>query len=221
MAQQRVEDTIGHTHDGTTRAVSPNGGCSSYQHQTADLAPQRRSAGPDSLQLPESYGIERIALMCQDPFTLYCYWELLPESACRCQPHVADGGKWVLNVQPDGRHPYDIAVTADQGACYVNLEQGGGAYVVVLGVRTGSGELLPLLRSNRMVLPTPAASDVEDEAWSARLEFDGMAAATGLARPRRNGASDEQHDGPSSHVLGPRFHNWSSFLLAKRIPMKR
>jgi len=222
MAQQRVDDTIGGTPDGTVSAASPNADCSSYQGRVVDSALGRRAGSSDDLQLPERYGIERITLMCQDPFTLYCYWELLPGSVCRCQPRLADGGKWVLNVQPDGRGPYDVAVAAEQGACYVNLEQGGGAYVVVLGVRTRSGELLPLLRSNMTMLPAPAVSAVEDESWSGGAEFDARAfAAAALLRPQRSRPSGgrtsaEQPDGPSSHVFGPRFHNWSSFLLAKK-----
>ena len=219
MAQHRVEDTEDRTPDGTISAASPNTGGSSFHGQAADSAQGRRATGnPDELRLPESYGVERIALMCQDPFTLYCYWELQSGSLYRCRPQIADGGRWALNVQPEGCNPYDIDVAVDQGACYVSLKRGGGAYVVVLGIRNGTGEFLPLLRSNRLVLPPPTVSDVEDESWSGGAEFDARAFAAALSPHSGEGrASVELPNGPSSlHSFGPRFHNWSSFLLAKK-----
>ena len=220
MAQQSVEDTVDRTPDGPISAASPNTGGSSYQGHKAPSAQGRRATGtPDELRLPESYGVERIVLMCQDPFTLYCYWELHSGSLSRGLPQIADGGRWALNVQPEGCDPYDIDVAADQGACcYVSLKQGGGPYVVVLGIRTRSGEFLPLLRSNRLVLPPPTVSDVEDESWSGGAEFDARAFAATLSPHSGEGrASVELPDGPSSlQSFGPRFHNWSSFLLAKK-----
>ncbi len=114
--------------------------------------------------------------MLQDPFTLYCYWEVAPETQ---EAHLHDGEEYVLTIHPDGAERFDVTVRGSVASSYINLENGGGTYFVELSHRTPSGDLLPLLRSNTVILPPVGVSETEDERWWG----EGEPAAGDLLRP--------------------------------------
>jgi len=115
--------------------------------------------------LPERYDIDVITLMFQGPFTLYCYWEITPETVagCCCSPCGGDG--YVLRVHPSGDDHFEVEVNGSAGSNYVNLERGGGTYFVELGLRSADGGFISLVRSNSVVLPPACVCAAEDENW--------------------------------------------------------
>ena len=205
MAHQRVEDTANGTPDESLPAAGLNADCSSFSPQSSGaVKPAETPADP--LRLPESYGVDRVTLMCQDPTILYCYWEVVPQSLAHCLEHLANGAKFALRVEPEGFESFDAEVTGSIGAYYIHLKRGGGTYSVVFGVKTRDGSFIPILRSNKLVLPPVCVSDAEDESWAGGAEFN--------AQVFRDLA--ELPEGPSSHSFGLRFHNWSSAALLRR-----
>ena len=206
MAHQRVEDAVDGTPGSSVSAVDLNASCSSLPLKSSDQA-RPVDVPADSLKLPERYGVDGVMLMCQDPSILYCYWEVVPESLAHCLEHLANGARYVLRILPEEDEFFDVEVTDSVGACYIRLKRGGGSCSVVFGVKTRDGSFIPILRSNKLVLPPLSVSDVEDESWAGGAEFN--------AQVFRDLA--ELPEGPSSlHSFGLRFHDWSSASLVKK-----
>jgi len=209
MSQDRATDDQGRT-PGVQPAANLDGGLSSFQpRERGSARPAENNNAADGLTLPDQYGAESLTLMFQDPCTLYCYWEVLPERMSACRHYLSDGGKCVLRVQPEEGDHFYVDAAGPVGKCYVNLWSGGGSYRVVFGVMARDGSFVPLLTSNKVVLPPTGASDAEDELWPGGAEFDAQVFRDLAGLP----------EGPGSlHLQSPglRFHNWSSAALVKK-----
>ena len=115
--------------------------------------------------LPERYDQDLMKLMLQDPFTLYCYWEVTPRTLAGRGLSASNDEVLVVRVHPDDADHFDVGVGGAVGSAYINLENGGGAYFVELGLRSADGSFHPILRSNTVMLPSVGVSAVEDLLW--------------------------------------------------------
>lgn len=187
MPTRRSENNTGDRQSprGAGPAVELNG-CTSPPPQGSEAGrPTRTCETTEGSALPERYGRDIITLMFQDPFTLYCYWEVTPETLASRHRLASDTEEYIVRVHPDDGAHFDVGVRRTVGSSYISLEKGGGIHFVELGLRGADGTFVPLLCSNSVVLPPVSVSDVEDHRW---------AGAGGLftQSPRSNGLGESR-----------------------------
>lgn len=130
------------------------------------------------LELPRSYGQDRLVLMARDPFWLYAYWEM----AAAKENFQAGRGRRAWQVSRPVLRVYDVtgveAFNGGNANSYVDIPLSGEAdnwhievgspdrtYCVDLGRLMPNGEFVFLLRSNTVTTPRATLSDRLDEEW--------------------------------------------------------
>ncbi len=194
------------------------------QSSPPSARPQRlNDASPAGhpVELPASYGIDRLVLMVRDPEWIHAYWEVTPTSIDRARAQLAerwDGHRWILRVRalplsqsaPGGEH-FDIEVGPGARNWYIQIPKKPAEYEGLIGVIARDGTFHPFARSNRVTPPRGAMSDVHDVEWtSTREEFEQIYTlsgghATGLG----SGASAELGEA----VLEKHEEGWFSGML--------
>ena len=157
--------------------------------------PSFRPGHEEQFSIPNGYGDNRIALMVKDPWWLFAYWEIQPqtERAARSQllPQEVAGLESVLRVydvtgvdfpaQPANRS-FDISLSGLATNWYIQTNTPNSSFIVDIGLLTQSGRFLLLARSNRVTTHRFGPSDIIDEAWMTSDEayWKLFGAATGL-----------------------------------------
>lgn len=147
--------------------------------------PVDREAG----DLPRSYGTDRVVLLARDPWWLFAWWEITPETrveALRRLGAEAEGARFVLRVHLlDGPHAvrtFDVDLPA--GAEHWHVETGRPATPVrvEIGLGTVGGAFVPLVVSG--IVTTPPAGPSGDTAvrWT-RIGGEGPSAPTPASEP--------------------------------------
>ncbi len=142
------------------------------------LGPVRAPAGGyvdrEEGELPRSYGRDRIVLLPRDPWWVFAYWEVTPTTrinALRTLAAQAEGAREVLRVYDvtfitfTGDNAwlfFDVEVAPGADRSYLNVGRPAASFCVELGLRSGNGRFLPLVRSN--VVTTPRSSPSPDTA---------------------------------------------------------
>lgn len=121
--------------------------------------------GPDpGLPIPDRYGRDRLVLMVQDPWHVFAYWEITPESLARLRGTVGDGPIVLVLHTPNGREQREVDLAG--GNYYLSLAPDAD-YRAELALRDAKGHLHILAVSNSVRTPPAAPSDRADEAWMA------------------------------------------------------
>jgi hypothetical protein len=117
----------------------------------------------DYEELPETYGQDDVAVMAQDPWHLFVYWEVTPagRQAARSQlggeGHAAQLTLRVSSVATrDGRVEQefgDIDVDWDHGRRYLDAPRPGVRVTVAIGLRAPSGKFAPIAHSRTVLVP--------------------------------------------------------------------
>jgi hypothetical protein len=136
--------------------------------------PDGRYVDREEGELPRSYGRDRIVLLPRDPWWVLAYWEVTPTTrinALRTLAAQAEGAREVLRVYDvtfitfTGDNAwlfFDVDVAPGADHWYLNVGRPAASFCVELGLRTGDGRFLPLVRSN--VVTTPRSSPSPDTA---------------------------------------------------------
>jgi hypothetical protein len=121
--------------------------------------------------LSQGYGDHKLVMMVRDPWWVYLYWELDPETISRALNKVACGihqVRCVLRVHPmsqkDARE-FDVDIDYRTGSHYLNLAAPGHAFYSEIGFITPDGYFVSLAKSNSIALPPDRPSDELDERW--------------------------------------------------------
>jgi hypothetical protein len=134
---------------------------------------------PEPGELPAAYGVDRVVLVARDPWWLYAFWEVTPESRERARAALgedAPGARPVLRVHdvtaldPAGGEPgpsLDVEVEPDAPSWYVNVGRPGASYRAEIGLRTEAGRFLPLAGSNTAATPPAMPSPDTEVRWLA------------------------------------------------------
>lgn len=132
----------------------------------------------EQFSIPNGYGDTRITLMVKDPWWLFAYWEVSPqtERSVRSQllPHEIADLQTVLRVydvtdvdfpsQP-AHHAFDISLSGLASNWYIHTNAPHRSFLVEIGLLTAGGRFLLLARSNCVTAPRFGPSDVIDEEW--------------------------------------------------------
>lgn len=125
-------------------------------------------------QLPARYHHTMITALVRDPWWLFSYWEVTPETEQAVRggipPEERDGAVSILRVYDvtDGEAGvpcFDIELRDLAEQWYINVGQPARAWVVEIGLRTPRGGFHRLARSNRVRTPRHGPSAVIDEEW--------------------------------------------------------
>ncbi len=130
-----------------------------------------------TVDLPRTYGDNKIVLMVRDPGTIYAYWEIKSEVETSVRETIREKGlapsKSVLRV-------YDVTQSGSDSnpkvVCdfelkgwvdnwYIHVGNPGRAWMAAVGILCSTGEFFSLARSNAVRTPADRMSDVCDEDW--------------------------------------------------------
>lgn len=130
------------------------------------------------IQLPRSYGIDRLVLMARDPHWLYAYWEI---TATKQEEFAAGFGPeaWVsthpvlrvydvTGVDFNGKNAnnyFDFHIDEHIDNWHIEVGEPDRSFCVDVGRMFPDGRFVTLLRSNIVTTPRGSLSDRLDEEW--------------------------------------------------------
>ena len=129
-----------------------------------------------------SFGQSQLVLMVVDPFHLFAYWEVTPESLRQAQDALGaemDGARAVIRMYDvslihfDGtnaHHTFDIDIGLEAPGWYVPLWTAEKSYCADLGFLARTGRFHAIARSNVIHTPRAGISDRTEERWM-RVRF--------------------------------------------------
>jgi hypothetical protein len=133
---------------------------------------------PPETELPQSYGVDRLALMARDPHWIYAYWEITAtkqgEFAVNYGPAAWVDTRQVLRVfdvtgiafNGGNANSYvDIPVSEEVDNWHIRVGEPDRAFCVDLGRMFPDGKFVTLLRSNVVTTPRASLSERLDEEW--------------------------------------------------------
>jgi Domain of unknown function (DUF4912) len=137
--------------------------------------------------LPDSYDVDIIRAMLQDPFRIYIYWEVREESLKALTRYFSE--------EEAGRFKTTLRLTEIEGGneAFFDVGRNGSYWMVVfpdreyefeIGVRADGHGYIPLVRSNRVRTPRGTVSPEPDKEPEYKLsppEFMSVLEATGFA----------------------------------------
>lgn len=121
--------------------------------------------------IPEAYGVDCLRLMVRDPWWLFAYWEVTPQterSTLRLmEAQKAIAPRRVLRVFCQSRSDewFDIEVGLFASNWYTDVGKPDELWVVELGFRASDGRFYRMLRSNSVRTPRYGISDEIDPDW--------------------------------------------------------
>lgn len=188
--------------------------------------PPRQEWGPTGnpgLEIPESYGQDRVVLMVQDPDHLFTWWELSGPGLAEARRDLGSQGDGVLLLHgPGGVEQRQVELFAGNYYFTVAPES---AYRIEVGLRGADGRVVVITASNEVQTPASDISDDLDLEWMAvdetflellrRAGLPGEDALSSAERFRvrqllHRHWAEELITSPSSGELG----RWSSLSVA-------
>jgi hypothetical protein len=125
------------------------------------------------MELPQSYGVDRLVFMVRDPYWIYAYWEVMPATIERARQMLGehwDGHRWVLRVQSETTNShFDVDLVHDARSWYIQVPEVNCTYRGMVGILTRSGVFHPFARSNRVTAPNDKISDAQDVEFASTL----------------------------------------------------
>lgn len=130
----------------------------------------------DDASIPSNYNETKITLIARDPYWIYAYWEIAPNSFAELKKQISDEldrSTYVLRMYDvtckdfngnNANYWFDIDVGGASN-WYINLWSDSVTYCAEIGVRTSSGRFLPLSRSNFVTTPRQNPSGRTDTIW--------------------------------------------------------
>lgn len=128
-------------------------------------------------ELPQNYGLDRIALQVRDPWWMHTYWEVVSGTWDKLKSRLGEifySAKKVLrvyditqlNFNGNNAHKFfDIDVGPEANSWYINIGESGRSWCVDLGLKLPNGDFITIVRSNAVTTPLDRPSWITDEEW--------------------------------------------------------
>lgn len=128
--------------------------------------------------LPESYGITELTLLPVDPYWIYAYWEVTPQTLSDVLSRLGSDtpqARYVLRIYDvtaiefDGRNAhsfFDLPIELSARNWYINLWSSEKSLVADLGLLLPDGRFFLLARSNGVHTPREGASIFTEAPWA-------------------------------------------------------
>lgn len=132
---------------------------------------------PRHTDLPHRYGKDKIVLQVRDPWWLYTYWELTPQTIQKLKDELEGRfhrAKFVLRVYDishiifsgeNAHRFFDIYINDYADNWYIDTNGPGRSWCVDLGLRLSDDRFITIVRSNVVTTPLDRPSWVTDEEW--------------------------------------------------------
>lgn len=122
----------------------------------------------ESVELPESYGTQRLLLVARDPHWLYAHWDMTTEQLRRHNAASRDGHLIVRVFRDDaqGKPVLEQHVHPESRSWFLHVSWGGAKYLAQLGYYDGQGKWNKISDSSATFTPP----DVLSEDTSVRFE---------------------------------------------------
>ena len=146
--------------------------------QVSTTSAEPQNVFVDHQELPSLYGTTRLTLLAKDPYWIYAYWEITPnslESFKKILPKEdVENAKFVLRIYDvtlinfDGKNAnryFDIEVGPQANNWYINLWADDVSYIGDLGIRIPDGRFFALTRSNCVHTPRMGYSSRTEQIW--------------------------------------------------------
>ncbi len=168
---------------GTAHAPSPGAGpagsSSGGSVPVAARPPQSPPGADPGLPIPDSYVLDRLVLLVQDPHHVFAYWELTGGHLDAALQSAGEGATPVLVLHTPGG-PEQREVDLRGGNYYLSVAP-GAQYRAELALRDRQGRLVMLATSNAVSTPASTISARSDERWMGVNEtFHELLALAGL-----------------------------------------
>lgn len=136
--------------------------------------------GDPGLPIPDSYGMDRVVLMPQDPQHVFVYWELTGNGLNEARSLLGEDGSPVLIIHsPSGSE--QRLLDLNSGNYYLNAAP-ESTYRVEIALRGSDGRLAIIVGSNEVLTPRSGVSQSTDQEWMAVDEtLDELMGRAGLA----------------------------------------
>jgi hypothetical protein len=118
-------------------------------------------AGPESGELPESYGTQRLLLTARDPRWIYTAWDLSAEQLRRYNARSVDR-HLILRVfkgEPGGQPHREIHVHPESRNWFASVGEGGARYYAELGYYRPGDQWVSVATSGATLTPPDNLSD--------------------------------------------------------------
>jgi len=131
----------------------------------------------ESTELPVLPPRTHCVLIARDPNFIYAYWEYTQEDIDRLRHNPKLEGQdaeLVLRVYDitsidfngaNANHSWDLEVGVSKKNWYIQVWQDNAEYCTELGMRSGEGQFVPLMRSNMVRTPPKTISKRNDLIW--------------------------------------------------------
>lgn len=127
--------------------------------------------------LPMYYGEDRLTLLVRDPWWIFAYWEITPQSIEKIRSQLTANFilKQVLRVYDITGVPeftgdnansfFDIELTPAADNWYIHVGNPNRSYCAEIGLKDPVGNFYRIVRSNTVTTPRYGMSEVRDEEW--------------------------------------------------------
>lgn len=200
---------------------------------------------PRPADIPREYGSNQIIALVRDPFWLYVYWEVLPETLGEANRRLGDsdpgrvglaearltlrlydmqdGALDVAEVadspsQVQVSHFWDIEIFERIGNWYIHSGRPDRTYRVDIGVKSPAGLFATIARSNIVHTPPDAPSSRLDEEWWT-ITYKGAGTGEDFERTA-TGAFDEGRRLPLDQMEREAQALLASPLFSMRVPIR-
>jgi hypothetical protein len=114
---------------------------------------------------PEIYGVDEVALLARDPFTIFVYWEVTAggREAARLalQSAGSSGGAlilrvvsvWVRHEGGSETQSFDVPLGWDHGRRYLGAPRPGAHMTAAVGLLSADGRFAPIAHAPRIKVP--------------------------------------------------------------------
>lgn len=120
---------------------------------------------------PETYGINEVGLLAQDPYWLLAWWEATPGGWEQARARLGGDGDLTLRLHSvttpgdESENTIDHRLSWDQGRTYVPAPAPGATVTGTLGLLARDGQFAPIALSPRIRVPWAGPGQEEDVEW--------------------------------------------------------
>jgi hypothetical protein len=167
----------------TQKAPPLSGAAPGDPHHAPHLGGRAHAGGLGS-ELPETYGVDEVEILCKDPWWYFAYWEVTQAGLEAAREQLGPSGKdakLILRVfssggdaggqQPggkgrgDGRGLRDVPVQSHHGRRYLEAPRQNALLRVAIGLLSTEGYFAPIAHSSVVRVPPQHASSETSVEW--------------------------------------------------------
>jgi hypothetical protein len=142
-----------------------------------EFIPQTQVAVEEKPYVPQTYGEDRLTLLVRDPWWIFAYWEITPQTWEKVRRGIGKeiSLKNILRVYDvtgiseftgeNANSFFDIELTPFADNWYIHVGNPNRSYCADIGLKDPQGKFYKIIRSNLVTTPRYGMSEILDEEW--------------------------------------------------------